>query len=466
MTNPTDQPALPRILIVDDDEGQRSLFESFLSGQGFRTRIAASGEEALEALKAGPFDMMVSDVRMTGISGLETLRRARIDHPTLPVLLITAYADIRGAVDAMRDGALDYLAKPIDLDQLLSAVQQATGMAKAGPMKFDGDQRLPDGIVVSSPLMQAVFRDAALVAASGSRVLITGESGVGKEIVADAIHAWSARAAGPLIKVNCAAMPENLLESELFGHEKGAFAGAAAPRVGRFEEAKGGTIFFDEIGEISSQLQSKLLRVTQDGRIHRMGSNREIQTDARILAATNRNLEEDVKQGRFREDLFYRLNVIELGVPPLRERREDILPLAEKFIGEFSQGRSRFSSAVAAVLLGYQWPGNVRELRNAMERAALLSGGELIMPKHLTQRIRAAMGDEAPATQAPAEAADVERLDEMERQAILLALRKHGFNRTDSAKALGISRRALQYKLQRLRDLGYEVDGRSAAPEA
>ena len=466
MTNPTDQPALPRILIVDDDEGQRSLFESFLSGQGFRTRIAASGEEALEALKAGPFDMMVSDVRMTGISGLETLRRARIDHPTLPVLLITAYADIRGAVDAMRDGALDYLAKPIDLDQLLSAVQQATGMAKAGPMKFDDDQRLPDGIVVASPLMQAVFRDAALVAASGSRVLITGESGVGKEIVADAIHAWSARAAGPLIKVNCAAMPENLLESELFGHEKGAFAGAAAQRVGRFEEAKGGTIFFDEIGEISSQLQSKLLRVTQDGRIHRMGSNREIQTDARILAATNRNLEEDVKQGRFREDLFYRLNVIELGVPPLRERREDILPLAEKFIGEFSQGRSRFSSAVAAVLLGYQWPGNVRELRNAMERAALLSGGELIMPKHLTQRIRAAMGDEAPATQAPAEAADVERLDEMERQAILLALRKHGFNRTDSAKALGISRRALQYKLQRLRDLGYEVDGRSAAPEA
>ncbi len=466
MTNPTDQPALPRILLVDDDEGQRSLFESFLSGQGFRTRVVASGEEALEALKAGSFDMMVSDVRMTGISGLETLRRARIDHPTLPVLLITAYADIRGAVDAMRDGALDYLAKPIDLDQLLSAVQQATGMAKAGPMKFDGDQRLPDGIVVASPLMQAVFRDAALVAASGSRVLITGESGVGKEIVADAIHAWSARAAGPLIKVNCAAMPENLLESELFGHEKGAFAGAAAQRVGRFEEAKGGTIFFDEIGEISSQLQSKLLRVTQDGRIHRMGSNREIQTDARILAATNRNLEEDVKQGRFREDLFYRLNVIELGVPPLRERREDILPLAEKFIGEFSQGRSRFSSAVAAVLLGYQWPGNVRELRNAMERAALLSGGELIMPKHLTQRIRAAMGDEAPATQAPAEAADVERLDEMERQAILLALRKHGFNRTDSAKALGISRRALQYKLQRLRDLGYEVDGRSAAPEA
>ncbi len=454
---------MPRILIVDDDEGQRSLFDSFLSGQGFRTRVVSSGEEALEALKAGPFDMMVSDVRMTGISGLETLRRARIDHPTLPVLLITAYADIRGAVDAMRDGALDYLAKPIDLDQLLSAVQQATGMAKPGPMKFDGDQRLPDGIVVASPLMQAVFRDAALVAASGSRVLITGESGVGKEIVADAIHAWSARAAGPLIKVNCAAMPENLLESELFGHEKGAFAGAAAQRVGRFEEAKGGTVFFDEIGEISSQLQSKLLRVTQDGRIHRMGSNREIQTDVRILAATNRNLEEDVRQGRFREDLFYRLNVIELGVPPLRERREDILPLAEKFIGEFSQGRSRFSSAVAAVLLGYQWPGNVRELRNAMERAALLSGGELSMPKHLTQRIRAAMGDEAPAPPAPAEAADVERLDEMERQAILLTLRKHGFNRTDSAKALGISRRALQYKLQRLRDLGYDVDGRSSS---
>ena len=457
---------MPRILIVDDDEGQRSLFDSFLSGQGFRTRVVASGEEALEALKQGPFDMMVSDVRMTGISGLETLRRARIDHPTLPVLLITAYADIRGAVDAMRDGALDYLAKPIDLDQLLSAVQQATGMAKAGPMKFEGDQKLPDGVIAVSPLMQAVFRDAALVAASGSRVLITGESGVGKEIIADAIHGWSSRAARPLVKISCAAIAENLLESELFGHEKGAFPGAASQRIGRFEEASGGTIFFDEVGDLSLQLQAKLFRVTQDGKIHRMGSNREIQTDVRILAATSRNLDEDVKLGRFREDLFYRLNVIELGVPPLRERREDILPLAEKFIAEFSQGRSRFSSAVAAVLLGYQWPGNVRELRNAMERAALLSGGELVMPKHLTQRIRAAMGEQAPAVQAPAEAADVERLDAMERQAILQTLRKHAFNRTDSAKALGISRRALQYKLQRLRDLGCDVDGRSSSGAA
>jgi DNA-binding NtrC family response regulator len=301
--------------------------------------------------------------------------------------------------------------------------------------------------------MQAVFHDASLIAPSESRVLITGESGVGKEVLADVIHAWSSRAAGPLVKVNCAAIPETLLESELFGHEKGSFTGAVAQRIGRFEQANGGTIFLDEIADMSPHLQAKLLRVTQDGRFTRVGSNKELQTNARILAATNRNLEEEVKAGRFREDLFYRLNVVELNIPPLRERPEDILPLAGAFMAEFTQGKARFSTAVSEGLQRYNWPGNVRELRNAMERAALLSLGELILPEHLPSRVRSVS-----ATPQPAEPADAERLGEIERQAIFQALRKHDFNRTETAKALGISRRALIYKLQRFRELGYQVD--------
>jgi len=443
----------PRILIVDDDPGQRSLLNSFLRSQSFETALADSGESALEMLRSGKFAMMISDVRMPGLSGLETLRRARQEHATLPVLLITAFTDIRDAVAAMRDGAVNYLPKPIDLDELLASVRQAVGISKSVPLQFNEEKQLPDFVIARSPLMQAVFRDASLIAPSETRVLITGESGVGKEVVADVIHAWSPRAAGPLIKVNCAALPETLLEAELFGHEKGAFTGAHTQRIGRFEEATEGTIFLDEVAEMSPSLQAKLLRVTQNGRFQRVGSNREIQTNARLLAASNRNLEDEVKNGRFREDLFYRLNVVELNIPPLRERREDILPLASRFIEEMTKGRARFSDLVAACLERYPWPGNVRELRNAMERAVLLSRSELILPEHLPARVRAAA--EQPAA---AGAADSERLDEIERQAILQALQQHDFNRTETAKALGISRRALLYKLQRFRELGCKVE--------
>jgi two-component system, NtrC family, response regulator HydG len=443
----------PRILIVDDDAGQRSLLESFLKGQGYDTVVAASGDRALVALRSEPFNLMISDVRMPGMSGLETLRRARQEHSVLPVLLVTAYADIREAVGAMRDGAVNYLPKPIDLDELLAIVRQVTGLAGSPAIGLPAEQPLPANVVAESPLMKAVFHDAALVAPSESRVLLTGESGVGKEVLADVIHAWSGRSAGPLVKVNCAAIPETLLESELFGHEKGAFTGAVAQRIGRFEQASAGTIFLDEIGDMSPSLQSKLLRVTQDGRFTRVGSNKELQTNARILAATNRILEDQVKAGLFREDLFYRLNVVELNIPALRERPDDILPLAGTFIAEFSNGRARFSPAVAAGLKRYPWPGNVRELRNAMERAALLCRGELILLEHLPARVRAAAETSEPSPQT-----DPERLGEIERQAIVQALRKHDFNRTETAKALGISRRALLYKLQRFRELGYAVD--------
>ncbi len=450
----TNRARAPRILIVDDDPGQRSLLESFLKSQAFETVAIESGDRALVALRAEPFDLMISDVRMPGISGLETLRRARQEHAMLPVLLVTAYADIREAVGAMRDGAVNYLPKPIDLDELLAIVQQVTGVGGASPVKFSADRQLPAHIVAHSPLMKAVFHDASLIAPSDSRVLVTGESGVGKEVLADVIHAWSSRAGGPLVKVNCAAIPETLLEAELFGHEKGAFTGAVAQRIGRFEQANTGTIFLDEIADMSPPLQAKLLRVTQDGRFTRVGSNKELQTNARILAATNRILEDQVKAGLFREDLFYRLNVVEMNIPPLRERSEDILPLASAFVAEFSQGRARFSPAVAAGLRRYAWPGNVRELRNAMERAVLLCRGELVLPDHLPARVRAA----ADTAEASPDHVDPERLGEIERQAIFQTLRKHAFNRTETAKALGISRRALLYKLQRFRELGYAVD--------
>jgi len=441
----------PRLLIVDDDPGQRSLLDSFLRSQGFRTILAENGEQALEKLREQQVEMMISDVRMPGMSGLETLRRARQENAVIPVLLVTAYADIREAVGAMRDGAVNYMAKPIDLDELLRIVQQATGMRQEA-IKFALGRELPPHVVAESPLIRAVFHDASLIASSDSRVLITGESGVGKEVVAEVLHGWSQRANGPLVKVNCAAIPENLLESELFGHEKGAFTGAVAQRIGRFEAAKGGTIFLDEIADMSPPLQAKLLRVTQEGRFNRVGSSVELKTDARILAATNRNLEDEVKAGRFREDLFYRLNVVELNIPPLRERPEDILPLANAFITKLTNGKARFATAVHDCLTRYSWPGNVRELHNAMERAALLSQGDLILPEHLPARI----GMSAPSAAKPATTEG--QLEEIEREAIFQALKQHGFNRTDTAKALGISRRALLYKLQRYREEGHRFE--------
>ena len=446
-------PSVPRILIVDDDVGQRSLLDSFLRSQNFATVLAASGEEALARLPAGNFALMISDVRMPGLSGLETLRRVRPQFPALPVLLVTAYADIRDAVEAMRDGALNYLAKPIDLDELLATVRQAIGLAQSAPVQFNAEKKLPADVIARSPLTLALFQDVALVAPAETRVLITGESGTGKEVVADVLHRWSARAAGPLVKVNCAAIPETLLESELFGHERGAFTGATATRIGRFEEAHGGTIFLDEIAEMTPALQAKLLRVTQDGSFQRIGANREIRADVRLLAATNRNLEDEVKAGRFREDLFYRLNVVELNLPPLRERREDILPLANFFIGQLARNRTRLAEGTVVCLQNYAWPGNVRELRNAIERAVLLSQSELILPEHLPAKLR-----ESVKTAVPAAAIDAPQLDEIERQAILAALAQHKFNRTETAKALGISRRALIYKLQRFRQLGLAVD--------
>jgi DNA-binding NtrC family response regulator len=447
-------PANARVLVVDDDPGQRSLLESFLGGQGFEITAAGSGEEALTVLDSAPFAMMISDVRMPGLSGLDLLRQTREKHSTLPVLLVTAYADIRDAVSAVRDGAVDYLEKPIDLDELLSSVRQAVGLVEPAQARIPDVLHLPDDVIAQSQLTREVFREAALVSPSETRVLITGESGVGKEVVADLIHAWSPRKSGPLVKVNCAAIPETLLESELFGHEKGAFTGASTHRIGRFEEASGGTILLDEVAEMSPALQAKFLRVTQDGTFQRVGSNAERRTDVRILAATNRNLEKEVEGGRFREDLFFRLNVIEVYVPPLRERTEDVLALANLFAARASGGNPRFSATAVSLLQTYAWPGNVRELQNAMERATLMARGEVILPEHLPKRIQGAR------LEPEQDAAQVQgtRMEEIERAAILQTLRENDFNRTETARVLGISRRALIYKLRRFAGQGYPVD--------
>lgn len=442
-----------RILIVDDDPGQRGLLESFLRKQGFDPATAASGEAALQLLGRGAFDLMISDVRMPGMSGLETLRRARQTHPNLPVLLVTAFADIRTAVTAMRDGAVNYLAKPIDLDELMTSVRLAVSPGATPAAATATMPPLPPDVIVHSPLLQAVFRDAAVIAPADTRVLITGESGVGKDVVARVVHAWSRRAASPWVRVECATLTEPLLESELFGHEKGAFPGAVDRKIGRFEAAAGGTIFLDEIGELPAGLQAKLLRVINDGTFSRLGATRDLHTDARVLASTSHDLEAQIAAGRFREDLFYRLNVMELHLPPLRERPEDILPLATHFIGQFSRQKPRFAASVASALVHYRWPGNARELRNAMERAALLSRGEVVLPEHLPARILAATAGAPPAAEG-----DAQRLEEIERDAILKALRKNNYNRTETAKELAISRRALTYKLQRLRAEGTPVD--------
>ncbi|MFP4379386.1 MAG: sigma-54-dependent transcriptional regulator [Candidatus Sumerlaeia bacterium] len=444
-----------RLLVVDDDAGQRSLLQTFLSGQGYTVDTREDGEAAIRALESGSYAMMISDVRMPGMTGLEALQALRAKGVNLPVLLVTAYADVRDAVSAMRDGAVNYLEKPIDLDELLESVQKALGKPeeKVLPAEIDG-MDVPAEIIARSESFRAALREAALVAPSESRVLITGESGVGKEVVADLIHQWSPRRNGPLVKVNCAAIPSELLESELFGHEKGAFTGATARRIGRFEEARDGTILLDEVAEIPPALQAKLLRVTQNGSFQRIGANAEHHTNARILAATNRNLETEVRDGRFREDLFFRLNVIEIFVPPLRDRAEDIMPLANAFAREFSQASPRFSPGVTATLGVYNWPGNVRELRNAMERAVLMSRGGVILPEHLPRRIQSQTA--TPETEA--ESSNAGKMEDVERVVILQTLREQNFNRTATAQALGISRRNLQYKIRRYKKEGYAIE--------
>ena len=439
------------ILVVDDEVRYRELYARVLRDAGFSVREAADAQAALKFLKAETPDMVVSDVRMPGASGLDLLRRVRDDRPDLPFLLVTAYADVREAVDALKLGAVDYLAKPVDLDELLAAVRDTLGVHGEGTGEMPAAALR--GIVAESPAMRAVLRDAWRVAASDATILLTGESGCGKEVVAQFIHRNGSRHDRALVTVNCAAVAPTLLASELFGHEKGAFTGAVSKRKGFFREAHEGTLFLDEIGDMPLELQASLLRATETGRITPVGSDREIAVDCRLIAATNRDLEKDVAEGRFRQDLFYRLNVITIDIPPLRERPEDIPPLARLFLNRDSSESRRLSRAAIQALQAHPWPGNVRELANAMAHVRLLSQTDVILPEHLPPAVRKSAAQDAPkapAAAAPAQPGQTRTLEQQEYEAVAAALKQTGGNRTHAAQLLGITRRGLIYKLKRL----------------
>jgi DNA-binding NtrC family response regulator len=385
--------------------------------------------------------MVLLDVRLPGINGIETLARIRELAPDLPVLLVTAFADLRQAVAAMKGGADDYLSKPVDLDELQAAISDVLGL----PAESEADTPLPplpEDFVCQSASMRRLVTTAAVVAPSTAPVLISGDSGTGKEVVARLIHQWSPRKDGPMVAANCASLPESLIESELFGHQKGAFTGASEKRQGFFRAAHGGTLFLDEIGELPLALQPKLLRALETGQVMPVGSDHAVQVDTRLVAASNRNLEQEVAEGRFRDDLFYRINVVELAIAPLRDRREDILPLAKHFAAQFAGGPVRLSPQAMQCLLASNWPGNVRELRNAIRRACLLCRGDVIMPEHLPPKIAASAAGAKP------EDPKRGRLSQVERATILATLEECDGNRTKAAKKLGISRRALIYKLR------------------
>lgn len=439
------------ILVVDDEVRYRELYARVLRDAGFSVREAEDAQVALKSLAGELPDMVVSDVRMPGASGIDLLRRVRDEHPGLPFLLVTAYADVREAVDALKLGAVDYLAKPVDLDELLAAVRDTLNVSEDGT--DDVPAQALAGIVAESPAMRAVLRDAWRVAGSDATILLTGESGSGKEVVAQFIHRHGSRRNKPLVTVNCAAIAPTLLASELFGHEKGAFTGAVAKRKGYFREAHEGTLFLDEIGDMPLELQASLLRATETGRITPVGADREVEVDCRFIAATNRNLETDVAEGRFRQDLFYRLNVITIEIPPLRERPEDIPPLARLFLNRDSSETRRLSRAAVQALLDHPWPGNVRELANAMAHVRLLSQTDVILPEHLPPAVRKSMAKAAPDTHAPSRperTAETKTLEQQEFDAVAAALKQTGGNRTHAAQLLGITRRGLIYKLKRL----------------
>ena len=440
------------ILVVDDEASQRRLLGGFVESLGFSTEEAASAEDALEAIRRGAPDMVLLDVRLPGMSGIDALPEIHKIAGDLPVLLITAHADLRQAVVAVKCGAGDYLAKPVDLDELEAAISDAIGAAEGEPPTGrPATPELPAGFVCESLAMRRVVETVAVVAPSSVPVLILGSSGAGKEVVAQLIHRWSPRADGPIVAANCAGLSESLIESELFGHVKGAYTGAESNRQGFFRAADHGTIFLDEIGELPLHLQPKLLRALESGLITPVGSDTPLKVDTRLVAATNRDLAEAVGNGQFRDDLYYRINVVELIVPPLCRRHEDILPLARQFAVEFAGAPVRLSPQAMHCLLAHTWSGNVRELRNAIQRACLLCRGDVIMPEHLPPRIVAL------AAEAGSADSGAGRLSQVERATILATLEECHGNRTHTAKKLGISRRALIYKLRAIEAEGGEI---------
>ncbi len=450
-----------RILIVDDEASQRELMAGFLKKQGHEVFLAGGGAEAVTRVKEMRVDLVLSDFKMPGMSGLELLRGVKAVNPEIPFILVTAYGTVETAVQAMKEGAVDYITKPLDLEELLLRIGRVGEQVRLQSAVRDLQARLVErhrleGIIGESGRMQEVLALVKQVAPSDATVLIRGESGTGKELIARAIHFNSSRAAGPLVTLNCAALPEQLLESELFGHEKGAFTGAVAQRKGRFERADGGSIFLDEIGDLAPTLQVKLLRVLQERQFERLGGNRTLAVDVRILTATHRDLEQALRDGTFREDLYYRLNVVTIQVPPLRERREDIPLLLDHFLRKFAQKNRRevtgLTAAARDALLRYDYSGNVRELENIVERAVLLCRGQVIDLEDLPVALRP---EEQGATE-PESRRLPDLLASIERQAIRVALERHGGIQTQAAAELGISERVLRYKMKK-----YGLEGRS-----
>ncbi len=448
----------PVIFLVDDDEGSRDAMRRALARVGYEIRAFESAAEALERLENGdPVDAVVSDVRMPGMDGYELLKRVRAIRPNLPFILVTAYADVEDAVAALQEGADDYLTKPVKMQELRRRVQIHLERRALSDENRRLKERLDksfgfEGIIGHSAPMERLYERMRIVAPAPSTVLIVGESGTGKELVANAIHQNSPRSAGPFVAVNCGAIPGEILESELFGHEKGAFTGAHQRRIGLIETASGGTLFLDEISELSPELQVKLLRVLEDRKVTRVGGSVTIPVDFRLVAATNRKLEQWVADGRFRQDLYYRLKVVTLEIPPLRERPEDIPLLIRHFLEQFNRDLGRnvagIEQAALNALLRYPWPGNVRELRNLVESLVLFAGGDQITLEDLPREYRSAQVAEGVVQTATASSWQPRPMEEIEKEAILRTLEYTGGHRARAAQLLGIGLRTLQRKLK------------------
>ena len=434
------------ILVVDDDISHCTILQALLRGWGYDVALAYGGREAVERVREHVFDLVLCDVRMAEMDGIETLKEIKALNPAIPILIMTAYSSVETAVEALKAGALDYLIKPLDFDSLQDTLEKALAHTRNAGVESPSASAAQFGMIGESPAMQHLLTEIAMVAPSDATVLIHGDSGTGKELVVRALHASSARSEKPLITLNCAALNESLLESELFGHEKGAFTGADKRREGRFVEADGGTLFLDEIGDISPMMQVRLLRVIQEREVQRVGSNQTISVDVRLIAATHRDLAAEVSAGRFRQDLYYRLNVVTIEMPPLCQRREDIPLLAEHFRQRFAERNRKavkgFTPQAMDLLIHYAWPGNIRELENAIERAVVLLTGEYISERELPLAIAATLVNVD-------DNREIQPLVDVEKEVILAALEKTGGNKTEAARQLGITRKTLLAKLSR-----------------
>lgn len=441
------------ILVIDDEEHLRWILSKALTKAGYRMLAAASGQEGLRLVGEQQPDLILLDLRLPDLDGIAILKQIKKEHSRLPVIVITAHGTVETAIEAMKTGAVDYLTKPFDLDELKLVLERTLTMVELSQevdyLRAELRERQGPGLIGQSPAIQEI-RDLILrIADTAATVLIQGESGTGKEVVARQLHAQSSRASQPFIAINCAAIPENLLESELFGHERGAFTGASGRKKGKLELVRSGTLFLDEIGEMPLALQAKLLRVLQERTFERLGSTETLKLEARIIAATNRDLRKAIQEGKFREDLYYRLQVIPVFLPPLRERREDIPLLVQHFLDKYDPGRrlKGISPAALELLQLYHWPGNIRELENTIERAVILASGNEITPRSLPREIAEDRERFAGVLlDFPPEGIN---LEEVERELIRLALARSGGNQTQAARLLGITRSALIYRMEK-----------------